>query len=223
MTPQFILRHAIDANKYLTHVGQNPASLPYWQRPETIRRNALSAIEDMMEYPGYWNDDSKPIIVINWNYFHQRAASLIERLGYEIDWPDEIVMCDNCYKATHTSPQCYGDLQTAHLADDYALCPKCALERFEDDILPGLINNPRSADKTGIDLTQFGFEKYNGTFENGWHPGQTDDPKRILKDRLSAWPTAEVVFQISDAGQFDIHFTCWYRFPQTEDETEEKE
>lgn len=213
MTPEFILRHAIDANQYLSHVGQSPESLPHWQQPDIIRQRALSAIEDLQQYPGYWNDDSKPVIVTDWNLFDRRAASLIERLGYEIDWPDSCIGCDHCYKATHTSPQYYGDLRTAHLTDDCALCPNCARERFEDDILPSLINNPRSADKTGIDLTQFGFEKYNGTYENGLHLGQTDDPHHILRDRLAEWPAAEIVFQISDAGQFDISFTCWYRFP----------
>ncbi len=51
----------------------------------------------------------------------------------------------------------------------------------------------------------------NGTFENGWHPGQTDDPKKILAEYQAKFPDKEFLFQVPEVGQFDVMFTIWGR------------
>ena len=49
-------------------------------------------------------------------------------------------------------------------------------------------------------------------FETGFHPGQNDDPVKVLErlaDRI--YEGATVVFQIADVGQFDCRWKVWVK------------
>ena len=60
-----------------------------------------------------------------------------------------------------------------------------------------------------VNLSEFGFVKHNGEYENGFYPGQNDNPRDIFNQVKT--PENEVIFKVSDVGQFDVHFECWIR------------
>lgn len=148
-----------------------------------------------------------------------RFAKIAEAAGYTCEWYDEWATCDDCYKAVRTSPDSYGWRRSyAILERDSAfLCAEC-VKADPAAYLEELLDNPRRADTLDLDLAGFGFTKYNGTYENGMHPGQTDDPTKITADIRAAHGPVEIVFQIPAVGQFDIEFTAWYRPRQEAEE-----
>ena len=71
---------------------------------------------------------------------------------------------------------------------------------------------PRSPD---IDPEDFGYVKanrdddaYNDSYECGWHPHQTDNP-RIIADNLRNRGIERFLFRIDGVGQFDVAFSVY--------------
>ena len=65
------------------------------------------------------------------------------------------------------------------------------------------------------DLEAKGFADYNGVYENGWHPGQTDDPKAIVKRINDEYDeAAEILFWWTESSQFYIRFEAMIRVAQ---------
>jgi hypothetical protein len=46
-------------------------------------------------------------------------------------------------------------------------------------------------------------------FENGFRPGQNDDPASILASLLTNDPNGRYIFVIDEQGQFDIDFSVY--------------
>ena len=228
MTPQFIMRcglkdHAKHVQAEYTEACKNQHG-NHWNTPDYLNKQAEVEIENLGYYRNWYDDsfDGKAVLTANWNNVSKRTYSLLEKYGFDCAWSDQVESCDHCYGAVNNTPQCYGDMQVIkHIEDDngiVSLCPRCAVERFEEDVLSTLINNPSSADTCGMDLASYGFTRHNGEYENGFHAHQTDDPKKILDAIHEANPELEVVFQIRDIGQFDIRFTVWTREPEKDEE-----
>jgi hypothetical protein len=162
---------------------------------------------------GNWNDPggqrngkSKP----------ERFAKIAEYAGYECEWHDEWSTCNDCNCAIRTSPNSYiWRMSYAIVKSDLLLCAEC-IRNSPDDYLAELTNNPNRADTLDIDLASFGFQPFNGQYENGLHPGQNDNPRIIFKQIRAQYPDADVVFQIPSVGQFDVQFTAWIRLSEQE-------
>lgn len=58
-------------------------------------------------------------------------------------------------------------------------------------------------------LIAAGFTKHAGGYENGHHPGQSDDPKKIAAEMKKQFPWASWLFVIDDSRQFDTKFSVW--------------
>ena len=48
-------------------------------------------------------------------------------------------------------------------------------------------------------------------YEHGFHYGQNDTPKKVKKTIFEKHGSVEVLFVISDIGQFDLEFIAYYK------------
>ena len=179
------------------------------------RRNQIKYIDFAPSYaePGYTNP-ARGILFGNWNYFAGVATDILERMGYECEWEDEWSTCSGCGKAIRTSADSYCWQPSYFDFDCELLCRECVdmeeyLENLEDD--------PNKALNDHVDPADYGYEKLEGDFENGFHPGQNADPKTIF----AAWQEkgyTRLLFCIDDVGQFDIGFSIWRKIADTDEE-----
>lgn len=152
-----------------------------------------------------------------------RLFAALERLGAKGEWLDEWDPCQECYKLVRTQPDSYGwTAQFAWLEDVGIVCHGCLLDVYGQDALDEFINNHRKAITwcEPPQVVEWGFAKWEPgnehDYENGWYPGQTDDPEKILDEIHAAHEDAEVVFFIDSVGQFDVHFSAYFRIPESE-------
>lgn len=154
--------------------------------------------------PGYTNP-RKCILFGNWNYFAPKATDLLEAYGYAIEWEDEWSTCSSCGNAFRTSPDSYGWQPSYFELDGELLCKECVpMEEY----LETLEDRPTHAVNDHIDPADYGYVKLEGDFENGFHPGQNDNPREIYK-RLHAAGHKRLIFNIDSVGQFDLQFSIW--------------
>lgn len=204
MTPQYILRKSLCRE-------------PHCADKDTYRRSAECEIDNLgyaSEYgePGY-DAPTKGVLFANWNYFPRGIDSILERAGFAIEWSDEWTVAENG-KAYRTSPDSHGWKPSIVYGEDCQEFCRDDVGDYIDDYIAHLIDSPRHADMFDVDWTEYGFENMNGVFESGFHPGQNDDPKKILTEYQQRFPSKEFLFQIPSVGQFDISFTIWGRDKQ---------
>jgi hypothetical protein len=170
---------------------------------------------------GNWGSpDREAAQQYNWSKKGRRFSDILERMGYHLEWEDEAIICDECYGVITKGPDFYGD--TAHYATlgNDEVCAHCIRTRCLDEYLTALTNNPkRACNIWGIDPTQHGYKLISDDFEAGLH-GQHDQPEEIYK-RLKAEGKGDLLFCITDSGQFAIHFAVYEK--TTEEPTNEPE
>lgn len=135
----------------------------------------------------------------------------LEAAGAEFEWSDEWYVDSNADKAWRTQSDCYSWQSSITVTDGEILTPDDDLE----DWVQAVVNNPRSCLPSHVgtveQLAELGFVESECGFENGFHPGQTDDPKAIMKIIREGDPGAEVLFQLSGVGQFDVRFCVFVK------------
>lgn len=186
------------------------------------------------KYADSREDSGKGVLTADWNHFPDSLASeshrtdvgkaaqeynwskgrkfqdVLEHYGYKLEWSDQTTRCDHCYGCIQTDAQYYGD--SAHyaiLGDCDAVCEECIRKDFIEEYLEGLENNARTAVAIrGIDPAEYGYHYVSGDYENGFHPGQADNPAEIMK-RLAEDGYSGIVFRIDSTGQFDVQFSVY--------------
>lgn len=178
------------------------------------RRQQIEYIQYAHSYgePGY-DDPAKGILFGDWNYFSKDAVDILERMGYSCEWEDEWTTCCECGKALRTSATSYGWKPSYFASDCEITCRECTdmesyLESLEDDPSTALNNDD-------INPEEYGYELVQGEFENGFHPGQNDNPKAIYA-RLKDQGYSRLLFVIDNVGQFDMEFSVWRKITDTE-------
>ena len=163
---------------------------------------------------GTERDPDQVWVTGNWNRpMGDRLFDALERIGVDAEWCDMAGRCSDCGKLMETSANCAG-WQPGYLtgSEGDRICFDC-LDTDTDDVLDefGYINNPDKVipDGLGRHLKAWGWEPYNGVFENGWHPGQTDNPREILGAIRAKEPNLSVVFRLDETSMFYIRFTAW--------------
>lgn len=140
-----------------------------------------------------------------------RIGALADRLGWGVEWSDEWFTCSGmggCNKAVRSSGDSYGWTASYFMGDGEIQCVECVLDDPEG-LEEHLTDNPNAADTMGVDWHARGWRLTRPNFENGWHPGQDDNPAEILKGlNLSK---VEALFSIDGVGQFDCHFSLYIR------------
>lgn len=163
--------------------------------------------------PGYSNPE-RGIIFANWNHVSRSVQDWLEHHDYALEWSDEWITCGETSKAYRTSPDSYSWLPSYVMTEDCGIIGADEVRDGEqiDAYIEHLLNNDRAADTFGVDWTKHGFRKLNPeAYEAGFHPGQTDDPCKILVAAQVAHPGHDFIFSIDDKGQFDTRFSLWAR------------
>lgn len=165
--------------------------------------------------PGY-SDPERGIIFANWNKVSRPVQDWLESHGYSLEWSDEWIVSHETNKAYRTSPDSYGWLPSYVLTEDCDILGVDEIRNGDciDSYIEHLLNSDRAADTFGIDWTKHGFRKLNpDAYESGFHPGQTDDPRKILAAAQAEYPLDDFLFSIDSKGQFDVNFSLWARAP----------
>lgn len=159
--------------------------------------------------PGY---DDKPVILADWNQVPNTVFNRLESLGYACEWLDEWSTCGKCGKAVRTSPNSY-DWQPSYIIMDECeiLCLECA---DPDEYYESIENTPGKAASNEFaykyPIEDYGYTQVNDdAYTNGLHPGQNDDPKKILSGLLSNDPTGRYIFALDYTSQFEIGFSVY--------------
>lgn len=188
-----------------------------------LERDAKSEIENSGFAPHYsepgYTQPERGIIFMNWNKFPRGLDSILERAGYAIEWSDEWSTCDECGGAVRTSPDSHGWERAYTMPDDCSIiCHKCTDWQEE---CRACEDNPRKAIGSAVDPAEYGYVRLSGAaeFENGFHPGQTDDPKAILA-KLHTEGKKHILFRVSGVGQFDMSFETWIRKEEEEEDND---
>jgi hypothetical protein len=149
---------------------------------------------------------------------HPRMWAALESQGVQFEWCDEWTIDYDYDKAYRTQGDSYHWQPTAIYTDDGDLMTpdddiEVWIEWCADEPTRCLPSRVYSAS----DLEAVGFESYNGIYENGWHPGQTDDPNKITDTIRREYPDHTIVFVLAESSQFYIRFTAYVRAPQEDD------
>lgn len=148
-----------------------------------VDKRGLYIDEYASEYgePGYFS--KKPILFANWNSFPAHIMHYLEK-HYELEWSDEWVISYETGRAYRSSPDCYGWQPYFWINHDCEVIGGDEIQKekyLRERYIEAYLNDPKKAIHLNIDLAKEGFQKYNGTFENGFHPGQDDNPEEITK------------------------------------------
>ena len=184
-----------------------------------LERTATSEVENLgyasaYAEPGY-DQPSKGIVFANWNPLPRGLDTILEKAGYAVEWSDEWTTCEDCQRAIRTSPDSYSWSSSYHCDDNGTiLCMDCLADN-PSDYLETLSGNTSACLTESlarqIGLTDHGYRLFNDTeYENGWHPGQNDDPKAIA-EQLKAQGYTDFIFVQTEQSQFYIKFAVYVR------------
>lgn len=173
--------------------------------------------------------DDKPTIAANWNNLPRKLQDFLEDRGINIEWSDEWTRCDVCGKAVRTQPDSYGWTPSYVNLEYEMICRECYDGR-EDDVVAAYMSDShygfsnRALQDEWIDrLEAMGFSCWSeredkcSIYETGWYPGQNDRPADVFKAIMKDSPDWQVVFVITDVGQFDVHWAAYVRKPSIEE------
>ena len=170
--------------------------------------------------PGY-TDPEKGVILANWNDVPKRIADYLEAAGFELEWYDEWAIDYEHDKAYRTQPNSYHWESSIRWTEDGCMLtpddsPSDWIDEFKiyDQGQLGTLGALPSW-ITEQDLEDAGYEKFpdegSPDFENGWFPGQRDDPKSIANSIFDNMSDVDcIVFRITEQSQFYVKFQAWF-------------
>ncbi len=173
---------------------------------------------------GDWNDRtdySTGERVVTDNRF-SRLFDALERIGVEAHWLDEWQQCSGCQSIVRSNADSYHWQPSYVWVSDELFCANCATGDYLEESLAEFIGNPDKAITSWLslsDLESAGFVRWNHPpYENGWHPGQDDNPRDIADRFESGNPDAEWLFYLDETSQFYMRFSLFYRPTDTDSE-----
>lgn len=174
--------------------------------------------------PGY-QDPAQAILFANWNEVPKWMCDYLEEAGFELEWSDEWIIDHDNGKAYRTRPDCWSWQPSYHITDNGdILTPDDYVSSWVEEFEVWDWNHPLNALPNWIlesDICKEGFEPWPDAeteFENGWHPGQTDEPQDILEKILKQHPGAKVVFRLSEQSQFYCKFQAFFKVEEDDDQ-----
>lgn len=158
-----------------------------------------------------YTQPEKQVVLANWNNVPKRIADGLERQGYSLEWCDEwAIVRDKAYRTSANSYH-WQSLILATEEGDY-LTPDDSVADWIaacEQTCNGQPQRALPARITREEIEAEGWTKHNGTYENGWHPGQTDNPEAIALELLKTHDA--VVFHIPELSQFYLKFEVYTR------------
>jgi hypothetical protein len=165
--------------------------------------------------PGY-NDPEKGVVFANWNDVPKAIQEALEEAGYELEWSDEWTIDYNNDKAYRTSPSSYHWEPQWVMGDGEYIFPDDGADAFIEECSMTDQGQPQRCLPSSItpqDLKEEGYALFKADLENGWHPGQTDDPQELAKQAFDQG-AERVVFRKTENSQFYIRFEAWVLWPE---------
>lgn len=165
--------------------------------------------------PQHYDSDKRLLFIANWNEEHLKHLEealehdFYQEKGIDIHWNDEWTTCSGCNKGIKTTPDHYGWLPNYIMTKYDVLCRDCVLDELQDLLFEVYANNSETAlpdwmlhaaEDKGL------LFEIQSDFESGMHPGQTDDPQKILAKYIEENPENKYIFAITSKGQFDVNF-----------------
>lgn len=135
-----------------------------------------------------------------------RLANILEKMGYSLEWSDEWAICNCCGKAVRTQADSYSWTASFIIDNGELLCHECIDPQEFLESLEGDHHRANTIDH--IDPANYGYVKQSERYENGWYPGQTDNPAEIAK-QLREKGHERFLFGIDSVGQFDVRFNVY--------------
>lgn len=216
----------------------NPKGFPYDDYHATMSRLEEIEFHGFYSEPGYTDPEGPGIVIGNANdtfrpdekkfpygskerqaedakakkhSMIRRVFRALDRVGYEFEWCDEWLACEECRGLVRTSPDSYGWQKYFYMPDDCScICGDCVKgdETETERYLEWLEGNEKRADMFHLDLAKLGYVLVQDDFEHGFHHGQDADPKLIAKAIRDAGGT-RFIFVMDSVGQFDFKFSVW--------------
>lgn len=220
---------------YSAHVpGQGYVNEGHLQseRAEYLRqldRSVQTEIDCLWYAPAYaepgYDDPPRGIVFANWNVFPRGLDRILEYAGYAVEWSDEWSTCDGCQKAVRTSPNSYHWSGAYAFVDECTiLCHECIADDPSDYLATVVGDSGRCVTETladKIDLAAAGFTRYappDGQYESGWHPGQNDNPRKIVEElKTRGIDPSRALFVQTEQSQFYIGFEVWLQNEEAEE------
>lgn len=191
-----------------------------------VAGRSKSRIEDIQLYitgfvePGY-HSETGVIALGNWNNIYEnhnnpetrdntptRVADLLEKLGVDLEWSDEWTSCSGCGGLLRTTPDSYSWKMFGKVEDGEVYCGEC-LKKDAVSFLESLEGKDSNCNTiTTINPEDYGYVLIQDGFENGWHPGQNDNPKEIAA-KLKECGISRYLFNLDSQGQFDMRFSVY--------------
>ncbi len=219
LSPQLIMRASLNRHvKELTDSGET--SVSRWETPEAQRDSGETEIECLnwsSEYAeqGY-TAGPRGILLANWNYFTRDVIDILERAGFDTQWSDEWSTCEECGKLVRTSGDSY------YWQPSYVIMNECCIVCLAcvdwEEYLESIEDNPNAAVVQACDPEKYGYVLVSQPheYETGWHPGQNDNPAKVLA-KLQGTGHKRVVFRIPETSQFYIKWEVWEKQMESED------
>jgi hypothetical protein len=137
----------------------------------------------------------------------------------EGEWSDEWHQCSDCYRIVRNSGDSYMWQPFYTMINECEpVCGDCLI-KMGDEALEDYVNNSDRV-VTWCDeshLESLGWQRDNPRqYENGWHPGQDDNPATIMAGIQEADPNLDVLFWLDESSQFYIGFSAFTRKRENE-------
>ena len=174
--------------------------------------------------PGYDDPKSGVIAFGNWNDISRwdegerrfvtiddtacRVARLLEKLGVELEWEDEWVLCEQCGKAVRSEPDSYGWKRSYWRDENGSVTCGGCIQEDPADCLASLEGDTNNCVTLDLDLAEHGYVLLQDSFEHGFYHGQDADPK-LIGEALREQGIDRFLFTLDSTGQFDISFSVW--------------
>lgn len=213
MTPQLIIERAANAarkNKAFKALNrlENITSAGNYSEPG-YSTNKQAILFGNWNKLNRWDDGMKQHITIEPdNKIWMRAVKALGLVA-ELEWEDEWTTCSCCGNAIRTQADSYGWTRSYHMAECEIICCEC-IPKQAAAVLEDYVADSRKAiaHSLGINPSNHGFVKVDMEFQNGLHPGQDSDPKKIAA-ALEKRGIDRYVFTLDSVGQFDATFSVW--------------
>lgn len=148
----------------------------------------------------------------------RRLGNILERMGVELEWCDMVSTCHDCGRVIQTEPDCYSWQPEFEIGDGAIVCTDCVdpeeyLSRLADDHGFNSIGS--------IDPSEHGYVRLNESpYESGWHPGQTDDPRKVEK-QLTGLGLKRFLFHKDEQSQFYSTWSVFVPAPEPRDDDDD--
>jgi hypothetical protein len=148
--------------------------------------------------------EDKPLLCSDWNKLSDKFYSFAEKY-INLDWNDEWMHCNCCYKAVRSIQDSYDWEKSYILVNDCEImCKECIVD-YIDEVIDGYKNNTKKALPSWFlpYLEENGFEQFNDySYESGLHEHMTDTPDKAL-EKLDTSKYI-YIFILSGVSQFCI-------------------